>query len=60
MMLYMPTFTSGKVLLFGVLVLCSAVEKLCSIMNLVAIERDWVRSYIDSFGKPFLTVHRWL
>ena len=35
-------FPLAKSFLFGILAALACVEKLCSIMNLIAIERDWV------------------
>jgi iron-regulated transporter 1 len=34
--------------LFVLLSLLACMEKLCSIMNLVAVERDWVRWFLDA------------
>ena len=34
-----------------ILVPFGCMEKLCSIMNLIAIERDWVRHDTNEFGK---------
>jgi iron-regulated transporter 1 len=59
MMLHLPIVLLGRLLLFSLLVLFAAMEKLCSIMNLVAIERDWVRCCVDSWAELSLTAHRW-
>ena len=32
-----------RALVFALLTVLACVEKLCAIMNLVAVERDWVR-----------------
>ena len=34
--------TAASLVLFGIMTILACVEKLCSIMNLIAIERDWV------------------
>ena len=36
-------FPGFEELLLGLLIVLACVEKICSIMNLVAVERDWVR-----------------
>ena len=39
-----PSVTRGlESMMLATLVLLACVEKLCSVMNLVAVERDWVR-----------------
>jgi iron-regulated transporter 1 len=41
----------------GILILLACVEKLCSIMNTVAIERDWVRQIVrGSLNRAFLAM----
>ena len=42
--------------LFGVLVLLACIEKLCSVMNLISVERDWVVviSQDDDTGRQIL------
>lgn len=42
--------TNGQ---FALVVLLACVEKLCSVMNLVSIERDWVRLLMMALVKPW-------
>ena len=48
-----PTFHRGWEIAVSLLVLVpfGCMEKLCSIMNLIAIERDWVSYDTDELGK---------
>ena len=39
----LPTVRKGKIVLIAVLALLACLEKLCAIMNSVAVEKDWVR-----------------
>lgn len=47
--------------MFALAILFACVEKLCSIMNLVAVEKDWVRYYMNRFLIPASGMnHGWL
>ena len=48
--------TTLEMAVFGSLVLLCCIEKLCSVMNLVAVERDWVDNlYPSIYGLVVLT-----
>jgi iron-regulated transporter 1 len=46
--LLLHQFTSNilRYAILGILILLACVEKLCSIMNMIAVERDWVRQTV--------------
>ena len=50
---FLASWSSNTIGMFALLVVFACVEKLCSIMNLVAVEKDWVR-YFSAFGYQHL------
>jgi solute carrier family 40 (iron-regulated transporter), member 1 len=46
--LLLHQFTSNilRYSILSILILLACVEKLCSIMNMIAVERDWVRQTV--------------
>lgn len=45
----------GKTAMFSLITILACVEKLCSIMNMVSVEKDWVSYYFAGLTEHKLT-----